>query len=247
MEANVLTLAMSSGKIPQATETRPWGTPLGRNPFSAVALAPYLHVSRLQHQQNPSSYRDSALGNSTRPDSILGSCTSSLSPCIEAPTSASPFDPSRMIGIIRRKALIKDLAAVYHAECLTYCQELLELQSKVDEPYTDTTETKTPLDSRKEKMRPPKRLKKSLLLMKLDLSTCHLAEIYVLNAYILLGRCRVQDADSLQKFVSPFVAKTLVDVIRKDERLVPLASQAKSTHVRSELRELNCVQLKGVR
>ncbi|KAL6500679.1 hypothetical protein OROHE_025476 [Orobanche hederae] len=44
-----------------------------------------------------------------------------------------PFDPSRMIGIIRRKALIKDLAAVYHAECLTYCQELLELQKKLDE------------------------------------------------------------------------------------------------------------------
>ncbi|KAL2473812.1 Uncharacterized protein Fot_49548 [Forsythia ovata] len=74
---------------------------------------------------------------------------------------ASPFDPSRMIGIIRRKTLIKDLAAVYHAECLTYCQELLELQSKVDEPYTDTTDIKTPLDSRKEKMRPPKRVKKS--------------------------------------------------------------------------------------
>ncbi|KAL6546360.1 hypothetical protein OROMI_022081 [Orobanche minor] len=46
-----------------------------------------------------------------------------------------PFDPSRrgLIGIIRRKALIKDLAAVYHAECLTYCQELLELQKKLDE------------------------------------------------------------------------------------------------------------------
>lgn len=43
------------------------------------------------------------------------------------------FDPSRMIGIIRRKALIKDLAAVYHAECLTYCQELLEVQKKLEE------------------------------------------------------------------------------------------------------------------
>lgn len=38
-----------------------------------------------------------------------------------------------MIGIIKRKALIKDLAAVYHAECLAYCQELLELQTKWEE------------------------------------------------------------------------------------------------------------------
>lgn len=38
-----------------------------------------------------------------------------------------------VVGIIRRKALIKDLAAVYHAECLAYCQELLELQMKLDE------------------------------------------------------------------------------------------------------------------
>ncbi|XP_042485132.1 suppressor protein STP22 of temperature-sensitive alpha-factor receptor and arginine permease-like isoform X1 [Macadamia integrifolia] len=46
------------------------------------------------------------------------------------------FDPSRMIGIIKRKALIKDLAAVYHAECLSYCQQLLELQKKREEvPY----------------------------------------------------------------------------------------------------------------
>ncbi|KAF3450543.1 hypothetical protein FNV43_RR06630 [Rhamnella rubrinervis] len=44
-----------------------------------------------------------------------------------------PFDPSRMIGIIKRKALIKELAAAYHAECLAYCQELLELQRKWDE------------------------------------------------------------------------------------------------------------------
>ncbi|XP_011096608.1 uncharacterized proline-rich protein [Sesamum indicum] len=69
-----------------------------------------------------------------------------------------PFDPSRMIGIIRRKALIKDLAAVYHAECLTYCQELLELQKKLDEPFIDI---KVPEEPRKETPRPPKRLKKS--------------------------------------------------------------------------------------
>jgi len=38
-----------------------------------------------------------------------------------------------VVGIIKRKALIKDLAAVYHAECLAYCQELLELQTKWEE------------------------------------------------------------------------------------------------------------------
>ncbi|XAR59380.1 hypothetical protein NMG60_11015204 [Bertholletia excelsa] len=75
------------------------------------------------------------------------------------PQSRPPqFDPSRMIGIIRRKALIKELAAVYHAECLSYCQELLELQRKWEEPYANI---KPPEDSRKEKLRPPKRLKKS--------------------------------------------------------------------------------------
>ncbi|XP_012072146.1 uncharacterized protein LOC105634017 [Jatropha curcas] len=74
------------------------------------------------------------------------------------PPSPPPFDPSRMIGIIKRKALIKKLAAVYHAECLAYCQELLELQKNWEEPFVDL---KTPDDSRKEPMRPPKRLKKT--------------------------------------------------------------------------------------
>ncbi|KAJ4845253.1 hypothetical protein Tsubulata_037531 [Turnera subulata] len=69
-----------------------------------------------------------------------------------------PFDPSRMIGIIKRKALIKDLAAVYHAECLAYCQELLELQKKSEEPFVDM---RTPDDSRREQTRPPKRNKKT--------------------------------------------------------------------------------------
>ncbi|KAE8709070.1 Endoplasmic reticulum oxidoreductins 1 isoform 1 [Hibiscus syriacus] len=69
-----------------------------------------------------------------------------------------PFDPSRIIGIIKRKALIKELAAVYHTKCLAKCQELMELQKKWDEPYIYV---KTPDDSRKEKRRPPKRLKKS--------------------------------------------------------------------------------------
>ncbi|GAY34072.1 hypothetical protein CUMW_009550, partial [Citrus unshiu] len=69
------------------------------------------------------------------------------------PPSQPPFDPSRMIGIIKRKALIKELAALYHAECLAYCQELLELQKKWEEPFV---ETKAPDDSRKEITRLPK-------------------------------------------------------------------------------------------
>ncbi|KAF5736347.1 hypothetical protein HS088_TW14G00489 [Tripterygium wilfordii] len=62
--------------------------------------------------------------------------TSADDPPSEQPstqTNAPPFDPSRMIGIIKRKALIKELAAVYHAQCLSYCQELLELQKKWEE------------------------------------------------------------------------------------------------------------------
>ncbi|XP_004297922.1 PREDICTED: uncharacterized protein LOC101308459 [Fragaria vesca subsp. vesca] len=51
----------------------------------------------------------------------------------DPPVPDPPFDPSRMIGIIRRKSLIKELAAMYHAECLSYCQELLQLQRKGDE------------------------------------------------------------------------------------------------------------------
>ncbi|KAK4782193.1 hypothetical protein SAY86_016295 [Trapa natans] len=76
------------------------------------------------------------------------------SPC---PRPAA-FDPSRMIGIIRRKAMIKELAAAYHAECLASCQELLELQKKWDEPYI---ELKPQEEKRKEASRPPKRRKKS--------------------------------------------------------------------------------------
>ncbi|KAJ8533562.1 hypothetical protein K7X08_006886 [Anisodus acutangulus] len=73
------------------------------------------------------------------------------------PKAQTGFNPSRMIGIIRRKAMIKDLAAIYHAECLAYCQELLELQKKVEESLIDM---KTAEDSRRETMRPPKRMKK---------------------------------------------------------------------------------------
>ncbi|KAJ6766328.1 hypothetical protein OIU79_022308 [Salix purpurea] len=70
----------------------------------------------------------------------------------------TPFDPSRMIGVIKRKGLIKELAAVYHAQCLFYCQQLLELQKNCQEPFV---ELKAVDDSRKETMRGPKRLKKS--------------------------------------------------------------------------------------
>ncbi|KAK4440190.1 hypothetical protein Salat_0353900 [Sesamum alatum] len=95
--------------------------------------------------------------SSTR-DDLLAPPPSSSRDDLPPPPSPPPFDPSRMIGIIRRKALIKDLAAVYHAECLTYCQELLELQKKIDEPFIDI---KVPEKPQKETPRPPKRLKKS--------------------------------------------------------------------------------------
>ncbi|XP_009787375.1 uncharacterized protein LOC107800346 isoform X2 [Nicotiana tabacum] len=74
------------------------------------------------------------------------------------PPPRTGFNPSRMIGIIRRKAMIKDLAAIYHAECLAYCQELLELQKKVEESLINA---KPAEDSRRETMRPPKRMKKA--------------------------------------------------------------------------------------
>ncbi|KAG5590547.1 hypothetical protein H5410_041061 [Solanum commersonii] len=74
------------------------------------------------------------------------------------PHPQTGFNPSRMIGIIRRKAMIKDLAAIYHAECLAYCQELLELQKKAEESLI---EMKAAEDSRRETMRPPKLMKKA--------------------------------------------------------------------------------------
>ncbi|KAH8510947.1 hypothetical protein H0E87_008468 [Populus deltoides] len=73
----------------------------------------------------------------------------------------TPFDPSRMIGIIKRKGLIKELAAVYHAQCLFYCQQLLDLQKNCQEPFVELRAATAADDSRKETMRPPKRLKKS--------------------------------------------------------------------------------------
>ncbi|KAJ4703113.1 mediator of RNA polymerase II transcription subunit 15-like isoform X1 [Melia azedarach] len=82
----------------------------------------------------------------------------SSQPDSSTPSPPPPFDPSRMIGIIKRKALIKELAALYHAECLAYCQELLELQKKWEEPFVDA---KAHDDTRKEMTRLPKRAKKT--------------------------------------------------------------------------------------
>ncbi|CAN8325124.1 unnamed protein product [Cochlearia groenlandica] len=74
-----------------------------------------------------------------------------VDPPPETSTPPSKFDPSRMIGIIKRKALIKDLAAAYQTECLAYCRELLELQKRKDEPFKETKATKE--DLRKESSR----------------------------------------------------------------------------------------------
>ncbi|KAJ0963787.1 hypothetical protein J5N97_028909 [Dioscorea zingiberensis] len=79
-------------------------------------------------------------------------------PATEAGEDPVPFDPSRMIGIIKRKSLIKDLAAAYHKECLVHCQELLQLQRKWEEQLY--TERRALEDGRKQMMRPPKRARK---------------------------------------------------------------------------------------
>ncbi|XP_074304635.1 uncharacterized protein LOC141639394 [Silene latifolia] len=76
-----------------------------------------------------------------------------VSPKINSSAPVAKFDPSRMIGIIKRKALIKDLAAVYHAECLDYCQELLSYQRKWEETYKSE-------DLRTDTVRATKRSKK---------------------------------------------------------------------------------------
>ncbi|OAY83772.1 uncharacterized protein LOC109727197 [Ananas comosus] len=69
------------------------------------------------------------------------------------------FDPSRMIGIIKRKALIKELAAAYHTECVAHCQELLQLQRKWEE--LQYIERKASEDT-KQLTKPSKRPKKGL-------------------------------------------------------------------------------------
>ncbi|KAK7245519.1 hypothetical protein RIF29_40365 [Crotalaria pallida] len=60
------------------------------------------------------------------------------SPHPPPPAEASPpprptLDPSRSLSLSLLKALIKDLAAVYNAECLSHCQHLLQLQSNSDQ------------------------------------------------------------------------------------------------------------------
>lgn len=40
------------------------------------------------------------------------------------------FDPAQMFSIIKRRAMLKELASCYHAECLSYRQVLFELQGK---------------------------------------------------------------------------------------------------------------------
>ncbi|KAJ0232887.1 Uncharacterized protein HA466_0285770 [Hirschfeldia incana] len=79
-------------------------------------------------------------------------CTPKPTPddLLQTPTPPAKFDPTRMIGIIKRKALIKDLAAAYHNECISYCRELLELQKRKGEPFLYT---KAPEDLRKETLR----------------------------------------------------------------------------------------------
>ncbi|PNT65203.1 uncharacterized protein LOC100825960 isoform X1 [Brachypodium distachyon] len=84
------------------------------------------------------------------------------------------FDPSRskglssqtafasfarsVIGIIKRKALIKELAAAYHAECVTCCKELLQLQRKWEEEQY--VEAKMPEEPKRPVMKPSKRRRK---------------------------------------------------------------------------------------
>ncbi|GMN43188.1 hypothetical protein TIFTF001_012389 [Ficus carica] len=80
-------------------------------------------MAQQQQQQQPQQQALPSQVDSAQPQSL------------PPPPPPPPFDPSRMIGIIKRKALIKELAAVYHAECLQYCQELLELQRKWDEVF----------------------------------------------------------------------------------------------------------------
>ncbi|XP_062193319.1 uncharacterized protein LOC133896732 [Phragmites australis] len=74
------------------------------------------------------------------------------------PEGQQQFDPSRMIGIIKRKALIKELAAAYHAECIASCKELLQLQRKWEEEQY--VEAKMPEEARSLMMKTSKRRKK---------------------------------------------------------------------------------------
>ncbi|XP_078148302.1 uncharacterized protein LOC144543781 [Carex rostrata] len=75
----------------------------------------------------------------------------------EAKEDPVQFDPSRMIGIIKRKALIKELASAYHAECRTLCQDLLQLQRKHEEfQYIE----KRVAEEARQPLKPAKRVKR---------------------------------------------------------------------------------------
>ncbi|KAJ4773679.1 hypothetical protein LUZ62_036362 [Rhynchospora pubera] len=78
-------------------------------------------------------------------------------PSGEAKEDPVQFDPSRMIGIIKRRALIKELASAYHGECRKYCQDLLQLQRKWEEfQYIE----KRVAEEARQPVRPAKRAKK---------------------------------------------------------------------------------------
>ncbi|XP_047058162.1 uncharacterized protein LOC124664763 [Lolium rigidum] len=68
------------------------------------------------------------------------------------------FDPSRMIGIIKRKAFIKEITAAYHAECLACCKELLQFQRKWEEEQH--AEAKMPEEPNTSSAKPLKRRKR---------------------------------------------------------------------------------------
>ncbi|THU44303.1 hypothetical protein C4D60_Mb02t05990 [Musa balbisiana] len=73
----------------------------------------------------------------------------------------APVELESLIGIIKRKALIKELAAAYHAECLACCQKLLQLQRKWEEEQ-QYIKRKTPQESGKHTTKPSKRPKKGI-------------------------------------------------------------------------------------
>ncbi|KAI3869887.1 hypothetical protein MKW92_036822 [Papaver armeniacum] len=91
-----------------------------------------------------------------QPSTVARDDAAATPPPAPAKSTSTPlrFDPSRMIGIIRRKAMIKDLAAVYHAECLAYAENFSNFKEIICRWQTSE-------DFRKEMIRQPKRLKKS--------------------------------------------------------------------------------------
>ncbi|CAN6179932.1 unnamed protein product, partial [Urochloa humidicola] len=118
----------------------------GRPPNPQGSEAPLLRSSRLPFLLLPMDGAAAAAGGSGEP-AANGS-----------KSEGKQFDPSRMIGIIKRKALIKDLAAAYHAECIASCKELLQLQRKWEEEQY--VEAKIPEEPRSLMMKSSKHRKK---------------------------------------------------------------------------------------